>query len=176
MGLNPSYRFDWLLENVLVVACLTLMYFIHRRHPFSLPAYTSIFIFLVLHTIGAHYTYSQVPFTAVTNFFGWQRNHYDRVVHFSFGLLLTQPVFEILSIRIKTRQNMKYFLTFCVILTCGIIYELLEWLTAIVVEPTAGNAFLGAQGDAWDAQKDLTLKMTGSLLAVFIAKFKKRRS
>ncbi len=121
---------------------------------------------MLFHITGAHYTFSEVPFgEKISSWFGWERNHYDRIVHFLFGALLTFPMYEIILQKISASWKWIFLITFSLIFTLGGIYELLEWLTAIIVSPELGSAYLGTQGDEWDAQKDLGLKLLGSLVA-----------
>jgi putative membrane protein len=168
LAIKPLYRFDWLLENLLVFISLPLVFFLHRKDYLSVLSYAFIFIFLVLHCIGAHYTYSEVPAGyTISHWFGAERNHYDRIVHFLFGFLLTKPASEIIHKKISIPTPAALLFSFSLIATIGVLYELLEWVVAVVVDPKAGAAYLGSQGDEWDAQKDLLCKMTGSLLSVF---------
>lgn len=167
LAIKPVYRFDWFLENILVFVSVPFLIFFYRKNFFSDLSYALIFIFLMFHIVGAHYTFSEVPAgKKISECFGWERNHYDRMVHFLFGALLTVPVFEIISQKVSADEKWKLLFSFSLVFTAGGIYELLEWLTAIVVSPEAGSAYLGTQGDEWDAQKDLGLKLAGSLAAV----------
>lgn len=167
LAIRPYYRFDWFLENLLVFASVPLLIYLYKKRFFSNLSYILIFIFLILHIIGAHYTFSEVPAgEKFSEWFGWERNHYDRMVHFFFGAFLTVPVFEIISLKIQAKKKWKLLISFSLIVTAGAIYELVEWLTAIMVSPEAGSAYLGTQGDEWDAQKDLGLKLIGSFAAV----------
>lgn len=169
LAIKPVYRFDWFLENILVFVSVPFLIFFYRKKFFSNLSYTLIFIFLVFHIVGAHYTFSEVPAgKKISEWIGWERNHYDRLVHFLFGAFLTVPVYEIISRGISAGEKWKLLFSFSLIFTAGGVYELLEWLAAIVVSPEAGTAYLGAQGDVWDAQKDLGLKLAGSLAAAVI--------
>ena len=105
LAIAPSYREDWLLENVIVFIAVPLLVLGWFRAPLSSPSYVLIFVFMVLHEIGAHYTYSEVPYDAwwqsVAGFslnasLGWERNHYDRLLHGLFGILITAPLRELL--------------------------------------------------------------------------------
>jgi putative membrane protein len=127
-------------------------------------------VFLILHSIGSHYTYSEVP---VGDWFrdahGLTRNHYDRLVHFAFGLLLLRPLREVVLPRAESLGRMPLmWLTVAQVLACSVVYELIEWATAAIVDPDAGTAFLGTQGDAWDAQKDMACAAAGALLGVML--------
>jgi putative membrane protein len=132
-------------------------------------SYTLITIFLVLHVIGSHYTYAEVPFgDTLQRWFDSDRNLYDRLVHFSFGLLLAYPVREVFVRITRARGVWSFYLPIELTLAFSAIYELMEWAAAVVVAPEAGLAFLGAQGDVWDAQKDMALAGLGSILTMLI--------
>lgn len=170
LAVKPVYRDDWFLENLLVFAAVPYTLYLHRRLPLSSLSYTLIFVFLVLHSIGAHYTYSEVPAgKTVSAWLGFERNHYDRMVHFLWGFLLTIPIFEILRRRVSRKVRVIFVFACSVITLLGVLYELMEWAAAVVVAPEAGTAFLGTQGDEWDAQKDLLLNLSGAIAsAVFL--------
>ncbi len=167
LAIHPKYRFDWFLENILTLVVIPLLILFYRKGFFSNLSWSLIFVFLLFHIVGAHYTYSEVPFAEnFSRLLGAERNHYDRLVHLLCGLLLTRPLCEILSVKIRAGNGWVRFISFCVILASGAIYELMEWLTAMIVAPEAGAAFLGIQGDIWDAQKDLGLKLLGAALSL----------
>lgn len=167
LGINPVYRDDWFLENILVFLAVPYVLYIHKKMPLSTLSYTLIFVFLVLHSIGSHYTYSEVPAGRwVSDWMGWERNHYDRLVHFLWGFLLTIPIFEILRKKVSRKVKAIFIFACCVIVLVGVLYEFMEWAAAVVVDPEAGTAFLGTQGDEWDAQKDLLLNFMGALASM----------
>ena len=167
LAINPNYRYDWFLENILVFLAVPYVLYIHRKMPLSSLSYTLIFVFLVLHSIGSHYTYSEVPAGRwVSDWMGWERNHYDRLVHFLWGFLLTIPIFEILRKKVSRKRWAIFIFACSVIVMVGVLYEFMEWAAAVVVAPEAGTAFLGTQGDVWDAQKDLLLNFTGALASM----------
>ncbi|MBI3032975.1 DUF2238 domain-containing protein [Candidatus Woesearchaeota archaeon] len=166
LAINPTYRFDWFLENLLVFIFVPILILTYNHLRLSNISYTLIFIFMSLHSIGAHYTYALVPLDWTV--LGFSRNHYDRVVHFSFGLLLAYPIRE-LFMRIATARGFwAYYLPFDVTLAFSALYEIIEWLTAVIVAPEAGNAFLGTQRDEFDAIKDMALAGTGAALSMVI--------
>jgi putative membrane protein len=135
-------------------------------------SYTLIFIFMVLHTIGSKYTYAEVPFGFfLQELFGFTRNHYDRIVHFSFGFLFAYPVREIFLRVASTKGVWGYYFPFELTAAFSALYELMEWVTAVVVSPEAGDAFLGSQGDIWDAQKDMALATGGAVLAMIVTAY-----
>ena len=164
---RPLYPDDWLLENYLVFVFVPLIIGLGFYFRLSKISYTLITLFLVLHLIGSHYTYAQVPWGfTLQEWFGSTRNLYDRLVHFSFGLLLAYPVREVFVRITRARGFWGYYLPVELTLAFSALYEILEWAVAETVDPAAGMAFLGAQGDIWDAQKDMALAALGSLLSM----------
>jgi len=111
LAINPIDRVDWCLENLLVFVFVPVLTLTRRRFRLSNVSYTAIFLFLVLHAIGGHYTYGKVPFGEwMRDWFGFARNHYDRIVHFSFGLLMSYPVREVFLRIAQTRGLWGYWL------------------------------------------------------------------
>ena len=163
-AIEPLHYDDWLLENILVFVLIVLIFFTGRYFEFSIISYTFITIFMILHVIGSHYTYAEVPWgITLGEWLGTERNMYDRLVHLLFGVLFVYPVRE-MSVRIaKTKGFWGYFVPFMIISSFAGFYEIVEWGAAAVVDPEAGAAFLGSQGDIWDAQKDMLLAVIGSL-------------
>jgi putative membrane protein len=119
--------------------------------------------------VGSHYTYAEVPFGyTLQHWFGSARNMYDRLVHFSFGLLLVYPLRELFMRVAKARGVWAYWFPLELVLAFSGGYEIIEWLVAARVDPSAGLAFLGAQGDVWDAQKDMVLAVIGAVATLLI--------
>jgi putative membrane protein len=177
LSIAPLYRQDWLLENVLVVPFVLGFVLTYRRFPFSSVSYTLIFIFLCLHEIGAHYTFAEVPYDAwlehltghsLNSMFGWQRNQYDRFVHFSFGFLMAYPIREIFVRVAEARGFWAYYLPLDVTMACSMVFELIEWGAAVAFGGNLGAAYLGTQGDPWDAHKDMALATLGAMLAMLL--------
>lgn len=167
-AINPLYPRDWLIENLLVFFYAVLLIASYRRFAFSNLSYALFTLFMTLHLIGAHYTYSEVPFGSwVQSLFELERNHYDRLVHLCFGLLIAYPFREILLRKAQVKPAYSYFLAVCVVMTFSSGYEMLESAVAMVVSPELGMAYLGTQGDVWDAQKDSSLAFIGSIVAMF---------
>lgn len=166
MAIDPKYPDDWLLENVLIFISVPFIIWMDRKHHFTLISMIFLLIFASLHSLGSHYTYSEMEhFNTITQFFGFERNHFDRLVHFLFGLLLFRVLFEIIITSTTTVKTALLF-TFALILSISTFYELLEWLAVVVLHPELGMAFLGTQGDIWDAHKDSALAMTGALINI----------
>lgn len=168
-GIAPTYRHDWLLENYLVFIFVPLILLAGRYFRFSNLSYSLITLFVCMHVIGSHYTYAEVPFgQTLQHWFGAGRNMYDRLVHFSFGLLMAYPMREVLLRVAKARGVWGYGLPVALVLAFSATYEIIEWLVAQSVDPSAGLAFLGAQGDIWDSQKDMLVAGIGAAVAMAV--------
>lgn len=166
-AIDPVYRFDWALENILVAVCVAIFVLMHRGRPFSDLSCIFFALFFCLHVAGSHYTYSEVPWGLwLKEALHLDRNHYDRIVHFSFGLLIAYPMREILSGRLNIHGKSAYFITFVTMIAISEMYEMMEWIVATIVDPGAGTAFLGTQGDPFDAQKDTGLALCGTVIAL----------
>jgi len=177
LAVSPYDRADWALEHALVVVFVILMGFSYTRFPLSRVSYTLIFIFMVLHDVGAHYTYAKVPYDQffVTYFgfslnetMGWERNHFDRLVHFLYGLLLAYPIREFYCRIANAKGFWAYFFPLELTMASSMMFELFEWGTAEFFGGDLGIAYLGTQGDVWDAHKDMALASLGALIAMTI--------
>jgi putative membrane protein len=180
LAIHPYSRADWLLENALVVGLFAVLWVVRRWFRFSNASLLLILLFLALHTIGSHYTYAKVPYDAwwhsltghtLNSVFGWERNHYDRLVHFCYGLLLAYPIREFFLRIVEVRGFWAYFLPLDVALSTSALYELIEWAAATIFGGDLGMHYLGTQGDIWDAHKDMGLAALGALLAMLITAF-----
>lgn len=168
-AIRPWYPRDWLLENLLVFAYAVLLVFTYRRFAFSNLAYGLFTVFLSLHLVGAHYTYAEVPFGFwLRDALVLQRNPYDRIVHFAFGLLVAYPFREILLRAAGLKPSWAGFVTVTCVLGFSGFYEGLEAATAMVVSPELGAAYLGTQGDEWDGTKDMMMATAGAVLAMAV--------
>ena len=165
LAIAPIDRQDWFLENLLAVTLVAILVLTHRRFQFSNLSYVFIALFLALHAIGAHYTYAQVPAGFwLQETFGLSRNPFDRIVHFSYGLLLVLPIRELLMRLAGIRGFWSYYLPISAVLAQSGFFEVVEGVVATIVNPELGTAYLGTQGDEWDAQKDMLAAFTGALL------------
>lgn len=182
LAIAPWFRADWLLENLLVFIGLPLVFLAHRE--LSRGALAALFVFFMLHAVGAHYTYAEVPYDAwaqaitghtVSAALGWQRNHFDRLVHFLYGLLVTPAFIELLDARLSMRGFWRYLIPFTFVASHSAVYEIIEWGAAVVFGGDLGQAYLGTQGDEWDSQKDSALAILGALIAVLVFRWRQDR-
>lgn len=168
-AINPTFPQDWLLENCLVFVFVPMIFILGRYFKLSNASYTLITIYMILHIIGSHYGYGQVPFGfTLQKWFHLQRNMYDRLVHFAFGFLLAYPIREVFTRLVSSKGFWTYYFPFDVIAAASAIYEVLEWWASQTVNAATGIAFLGTQGDIWDTQKDMLMAMLGAILALLI--------
>jgi putative membrane protein len=151
--------------------------FTYHWFRFSRASYTLIFVFLCLHEIGAHYTYAEVPYDAwlkaiavpgLASLFDTGRNQFDRLAHFSFGLLLSYPMREIFVRVAQVRGFWSYYLPLDMTMAFSMLFELIEWAAAVIFGGDLGVAYLGTQGDPWDAQKDMAFASLGGLIAIIV--------
>ena len=153
-AIRPVVRGDWWLENYLVFVFFPLILLLAHYFELSNISYTLITAFGILHVIGSHYTYSLVPFGyTLQHWFSADRNMYDRLVHFSFGLLLAYPIREAFLRIARVRGFWGYYLPLDVTLALSALYEIIEWLVAAKVDPQ---------------QKDMLSAGTGALLSMLI--------
>lgn len=165
LAVRPYARDVWFAENLpmwIIVAFLAATYRLFR---FSNTSYLMMFVLVFLHTIGGHYSFERVPFGFVTDLFGFARNHFDRVSHFSVGFY-AYPIAEFIYRKGYTSsKGLLAFTGITAIFTVAAVYEIIEWWYAASADPAAGVAFLGSQGDVWDAQKDMLSDGLGAICA-----------
>ncbi|MDO8546071.1 MAG: DUF2238 domain-containing protein [Nitrospirales bacterium] len=167
LAIAPVDRRDWFLENILALLLVGILVATYRTFPFSDRSYVLMTLFLTLHAVGAHYTYAEVPFGfSIKSLFELERNHFDRVAHFASGLLLTYPIRELLVRKSHVQGYWTYGIPIITLLALSGFFEIIESWVAQVVSPELGDAYLGTQGDIWDAQKDMTAALSGSILAM----------
>lgn len=174
MQIGQPYPQVAVLHHTPTLIALLCGPFLLRKFPLSNAAIGCLMLFLVLHTIGGRYTYTNTPYdawfnaltgTGLNELMGWERNNFDRLVHFGFGLLFILPLVEMLrDYAGMPRKLTLYFAVEFVVAISG-IYEILEWLLSILLAPENVEAYNGQQGDIWDAQKDMALAFLGSLIA-----------
>lgn len=169
LAIEPVDRHDWFLENILAVGLICVLIATYRQFPLSDLSYVCIAAFMTLHAIGAHYTYSKVPLGFwIQDWWGLERNHFDRIAHFSFGLLLAYPLRELFLRRVNVRGFWTYYLPISGILALSGFFEIIESWVVLLVRPELGEAYLGTQGDEWDAQKDMTVAFIGAFFTIVL--------
>lgn len=170
LAISPMDRGVWLLENILVVALFPVVLWLDRHYRFNNWTFLSLTVFVVLHLLGAYTTYgTMVYFDWFSDWFGWERNYYDQVIHFLFGLMVFVPFFEIFYHQGLSRR-LSYLIAFLFITGVGAWYEILEFISMMVFcrQPQELCVELLTQGDIWDAQKDMLYAIVGSFVALFL--------
>ncbi|MCX7641182.1 MAG: DUF2238 domain-containing protein [Elusimicrobiales bacterium] len=168
MGIKPYDRNIWIAENIPVAVIVLTLVLTYKKFTFSNTSYILMSIFIFLHTTGAHYTFERVPFSFFTELFGFQRNNFDRVAHFTVGFF-AYPISEYIIKKQLVKE--KWFLTILsisFILAVAAIYEIAEWSYTLITSPQQAAAFLGSQGDVWDAQKDMLMDGIGAIFSVIL--------
>jgi putative membrane protein len=171
---KAPYPNELVLQHIPTVVALIVM---AMGVTFLKPTSCSFFCvicFLWLHLIGARWIYSFVPYdelsmrltgVSISDQFGWERNHYDRMVHFASGILGVPPASEFLQKVCGVRSLIAACLAISIVLSVGAVYEIIEWLIAFQLPAAQAEAYNGQQGDMWDAQKDLALAGVGAVLS-----------
>jgi len=168
LAIHPHDRATWWAENLPIWMIVATLVATHRFFQFSSVAYLMMSVLVYLHTIGGHFTFELVPFDFVTDLFGFERNNFDRLAHFSVGFY-AYAIVEFLWVKrlSPSRWVVSLFAVFA-IFAAAATYEIVEWIYAALSDPEAGAAFLGSQGDIWDAQKDMLADGLGSIFAVIL--------
>ncbi len=175
LAIHPLDRRDWFLENLLVLVTAAVLVFTYHKFQFSNLSYALIVIFLAVHAVGAHYTYAKVPAGFwMQDWLHLKRNHYDRVIHFSFGLLLLYPMRELLLRSAKANERWANWLAVAALAALSTLFEIIEAIVAQIVRPDLGAAYLGLQGDIWDAQNDMSAAFIGAVIAALGVVFLRR--
>ncbi len=175
-AIHPLDRSAWLLENILLVLFVVVLALAHRCLQLSNTSYLLLAAFVILHIIGAHYTYARMPAGLwVRDYFGLSRNYYDRFAHAAFGFLLFFPVRELLLRFSGVRRGWSFWLAAAIILAVSGSFEIIESIVAETVAPGQGVQWLGGQGDEWDAQNDMLAALAGTLLMMVLVAFWQRR-
>ncbi len=166
---------NWLLENALTFIFVFLLIISYKKHQFSDLSYLLICIYLCLHVYGSKYTYAENPFGYwLKDALNLSRNHYDRIVHFCFGFLLAYPMREMFLKWLKYPPLVSWLLPIEITLSISAFYEIIEWAVADLFFKAQGDAYLGTQGDIWDAQKDIFLAFSGAIIATTIVSLIKK--
>ena len=168
LAINPYDRAVWWAENIPVMIIVALLALTYKKFQFSNTAYLLMSIFIIMHTIGGHYTFARVPFDWFTNLFGFERNHYDRIAHFSVGFYAYAMGEFLQKTKAVNKKWVLYLMSIFFIMAVAGAYEVIELWYAVSADPQAGIEVLGSQGDIWDAQKDILMDTLGALSAMFL--------
>jgi putative membrane protein len=183
--IGAPYPREMCLQHSPTVFMIGFLPWFKRRFPISRTGFTCLVLFMLIHTLGARYIYSYVPYDEwgqrllgfrPGEYFDFRRNHYDRFVHFCFGLLWTLPVWEVLRHHFKQSRKAALYFAVEFIMAASMFYELFEWGLTMVLAPNDANAYNGQQGDMWDAQKDMALAMVGSVVTAIVIAIRSKRS
>lgn len=170
--INPIYPDEQLLQHIGTLLLLIPLITDIFKKKMPMLAFAGMVCFTLLHIIGARYIYSYVPYKEVavslgivgTDFFQDSRNHYDRLVHFSFGLLLFPYLVYICRNYFKQQSSISIIMAWLIVQTGSMIYEMFEWLLTIMMTANDAENYNGQQGDIWDPQKDMGLALLGSTI------------
>lgn len=183
--IRPPYPDEqWLQHPPTAVALLALAWSAHKKW-LSGAAMACLLAMIALHILGARWIYSNIPYeqwadatfgSGPQEWFGWTRNHYDRLVHLAFGLLMPLPLVE--TAMRHGGLTRRWAMTWALMTVAGVsaAYEVFEWLLAVIAAPESAEGYNGQQGDMWDGQKDMALAVLGSLVAVGLAPFWAKRT
>jgi putative membrane protein len=168
-AINPYDRATWWVENVPIVGVVaTLVVLYVRGVRFSPLAYLLMAVLPYWHTVGGHYTFERVPFGWFSRTFGFERNMFDRIGHFSVGFFAFGILEYLLARQLMSRRLACLFAVFAIAFV-AMSYELIEWgYAAYGGNAAAGANFLGSQGDVWDAQKDMLMDTLGAVAAMLL--------
>jgi len=167
---------DWILENLLVVICLSILVFTQKWHRLSDVSYLCIFCFVMLHLYGAFYAYTQNALGAwLQNTYHLWRNPYDRIVHFSFGLFMAYPYRELLINKFRISSKASWLMPIEIAFSLGTVFEMIEWGVSEFTTKATGETYVATQGDVWDAHKDIAMAAIGASVAMTIVYFTKRK-
>jgi putative membrane protein len=176
LGIHPYDRSVWWAENIPILVIVAALVLTYRRFRFSNTAYVMMGVLVFLHTIGGHYTFERVPFGIITSLFGFARNHFDRLSHFSVGFYAYAAAELLLARKWTSSRWVLFLFPVFMIFTVASVYEIIEWQYAVHAAPDLGTAFLGSQGDVWDAQADMLADGLGSIAATILFFLLKRKS
>lgn len=180
--IGAPYPEQMYLQHIPTVVALAGLAVLSRRYSLSNAAFTCLVVFLLFHILGARYIYSYVPYDEwlkailgedLTSIFYFRRNHYDRLVHFAFGLLWTLPAWEVCVRYFKVPRRFAFYVAIEFVLAVSALYELFEWGLTMVLSPNDADAYNGQQGDMWDAHKDMALAVLGSVVALVSLTFRR---
>lgn len=183
--INPLYPEEQFLQHIGTALLVLLMLIDIKKNYLGIISFIGLALFTTLHIIGARYIYSYVPYdeftkqlcgVSINELLSTTRNHYDRLVHFSFGLLMVPMFSQIAEKKMRCSKGTAIVTAWMIIQTGSMIYELFEWVLTIVMTTEAANNYNGQQGDMWDAQKDMALALLGSSFTAILMYITKKQN
>ncbi len=172
--IKPLWPVEHALHSSLTVVGLLALWWMNRRWQLGTGAFAAICGFIAIHCIAARWLYSNVPYDqwlqALTGWspeaaFGWKRNHFDRLIHFLYGVCFTPALVQMVRFTWPAlRFRHAFTLAVMAIMCSSLAYEWFEWGIALTLSPDAAEAYNGQQGDMWDAHADMLMATLGSLL------------
>lgn len=180
MSINPAYTKSFLIENALSFIVVIVVVSTYKNFRLSNLSYTLLFVFLGLNLIGSYYTHAGVPYEewskslfgiSINELFGFQRNNYDRLTHFTFGLLIFYPIREVFLRIADAKGFWGYYLPLDVVISFSALYELIEYAIAVIFGESVGMLILGSQGDIWDTHKDIAMATLGAVISMLSVAF-----
>ncbi|MDI6102163.1 DUF2238 domain-containing protein [Actinoplanes sp. NEAU-A12] len=175
----PPHPAEQAMHHSLTVIGLVALLFVHRWRALPYPSIVLILIFLSLHSVAARWMYSYVPYDQWTEVLlgvrlsevaGWERNHFDRLVHLAYGICFGPVIVR------AVRSRWAPLIAVEAVLSTSALYELFEWGIALTLAPGDAEAYNGQQGDMWDAHKDMALATVGALVGVLVTWWWRRRA
>ena len=177
--IHPIYPDEMYLQHTITLLVVGFLIYSTIKNNLSIKSFLLIAGFMIFHIIGARWIYSYTPYDqwinsltgfSINTYFGFQRNQYDRLIHFLFGLMMIIPLREIYSGWFNCPGRTAILLAFLSILSLSMIYEVFEWSISIFLSPEDVEAYNGQQGDYWDAQKDMALALLGAIVMILFLK------
>ena len=178
--LAPIWPYEQALHCSLTVLGLGVLAWFERCYPMSNFDFALVMVFFVIHSIAAHWLYSNVPYDVwfqavfgqgLNEIMGWTRNHFDRLVHFCYGFCFAPAIIGYAKIKGATQRKTAWLIAICAIMVTSLWYEWFEWLIAATLSPSDAEAYNGQQGDMWDAHKDMLSATIGALIWFFPRQF-----
>lgn len=169
-GIAPFARDVWIAEIIPILAVFGGLVWLYPRFRFSNTAYLLMGVWLFWHTVGAHYTFANVPFDWFNDLIGSERNQFDRIGHFSVGFY-AYAMAEWLLRKNHCKPTLAMLFSLFLIMAIAAAYEIIEYWFAVYYGGDAGIEFLGSQGDEWDAQKDMLADTLGAIASLILYAF-----
>jgi len=175
--INAPWPQDVVLQHIPTVVLLPSLWMLTIRYPISFMSFFCMITFLWMHILGSHWTYSSVPYDdwfeaifrfRLADYFGWKRNHYDRLVHLGSGIFGVPPAYEALRRSAAMPHVGAVVMAISAVMAIGALYEIAEWQLAMILSPEQAATYNGQQGDLWDAQKDLAMALGGSIISALL--------